>query len=136
MDFNIMFDPEAAHIVLTAPWQRITMLSDASRSVLVTKAIVASIATSTTPLARYFVSYAQIGEPFWDEVTAAVTVDRTLVTKEVVVAMDVDTMPGMHYGNARIWSDRYAPAGAQHVHLVLAVDGARFVREFVSAARK
>ncbi len=136
-DFNIIFDPEAAHIVLTAPWQRITVVGDVATSVRLTQAIVNQIAISSSPVAQYLKLYAQTDEPFWDELTAAVAVDRTLITKDVVVVMDVDTMPGMHYGRARIWSDPYAPKnGAQHVHLVLRVDGDRFVREFIAAAKQ
>jgi inosine-uridine nucleoside N-ribohydrolase len=135
-DFNIIFDPEAAHIVLTSTWQRITVLGDAATSVRLTQAIVDRIAVSHAPVAQYLKHYAQTNEPFWDELTAAVAVDHTLITKEVVVVMDVDTMPGMHYGRARIWSDHDAPKnGAQHVHLVQRVDGARFIRSFIAAAR-
>lgn len=137
MDFNFFFDPEAAHIVLTSPWPRIVVLSDASRSVIFTKPTVAQIATSPTPLAHYLTTYAHTGEPMWDEITTAVAADPTLITKEAVVVMDVDTMPGMHYGRAQIWSDAFAPkSGAQHVHLVLGIDGARFLRAFTAAARK
>jgi inosine-uridine nucleoside N-ribohydrolase len=136
-DFNIIFDPEAAHIVFTAPWQRITVVGDVATSVRLTQAIVDRIAVSPSPVAQYLKHYAQTDEPFWDELTVAVAVDNTLITKEVAVVMDVDTMPGMHYGRARIWSDTYAPkTGAQHVHLVLKVDGERFIRSFIAAAKR
>jgi inosine-uridine nucleoside N-ribohydrolase len=136
-DFNLLFDPEAAHIVLTAPWRRVTMIGDVATSVRLTPAIVAQIATSPAPVAQYLKRYAQTDEPFWDEITAAVAVDRTLVTREADVVMDVDTMPGMHYGRARIWSTHDAPRGeAKPVHLVLAIDADRFVRAFIAAARQ
>ena len=31
-DFNLIFDPEAAHIALTAPWPKITAVGDVSNS--------------------------------------------------------------------------------------------------------
>jgi inosine-uridine nucleoside N-ribohydrolase len=136
-DFNFIFDPEAAHIVLTAPWDRITVVGDVATSVRLTYAIVDRIARSSTPVAQYLKAYAQTDEPFWDELTAAIAVDRSLITKDVDVVMDVDTMPGMHYGRARIWSANDAPhTGAQHVHLVLSVDGPRFIRAFIAAAQQ
>jgi inosine-uridine nucleoside N-ribohydrolase len=137
VDFNFLFDPEAAHIVLTAPWRRVTVVGDVATSVRLTQAIVDRIAVSSSPVAQYLKRYAQTAEPFWDEITAAVAVDRTLVTKEVNVVMDVDTMPGMHYGRARIWSTHDAPqTGVRPVHLVLSIDAERFVSAFIAAAQR
>jgi inosine-uridine nucleoside N-ribohydrolase len=135
-DFNFWFDPEAAHIVLTSPWARATIVGDVTNSVRWTTAIVDRI-DSGTPLGAYVKRYVVTGEPFWDEMTAAVAVDRTLVTKELMAVMDVDAAPGADYGRARIWSDQYAPHdGQQRVHIVQAIDGTRFTDEFVAAASR
>ncbi len=134
-DFNFLFDPEAAHIVLTAPWPRITVLSNVTGSIKMTEALKAKIAASGTPVARYFGSYAKVGQPLWDELTTAVAADRSLIIKELVAKMDVDLLPGPAYGTAQIWKDEFAPhMGEQTVHIVEAVDADRFVATFTAQA--
>jgi inosine-uridine nucleoside N-ribohydrolase len=136
-DFNFMFDPEAAHIVLNAPWRRVTLLGNVTASVKMTEALKADIASAGTPVARYFESYAKVGQPLWDEMTSAVAVDPTLATKELVARMDIDLMPGAGYGTAQIWNEKFAPhLGEQEVHIVEAIDAERFVARFTAQARK
>jgi inosine-uridine nucleoside N-ribohydrolase len=134
-DFNFLFDPEAAHIVLTAPWKRMTSVGHvAAPNIMVTQDVVDRIGAAGTPVARYFKQYAKVGEPYWDEVAISLALDRTLVTKEFVARMDVDIAPGPDYGRARVWSDDWAPKGPQSVHVVVSVDKARFIEGFVQAA--
>jgi inosine-uridine nucleoside N-ribohydrolase len=134
-DFNFVFDPEAAHIVLTAPWPRVTIVGDVTTAVKMTREIADRIGKSGSPVARYVQSYARVGQPFWDEITAAVALDKTLITKEVVARMDVEIMPGATYGQAQVWSQDQAPAnGAALVHIVEGIDAARFVANFIALA--
>lgn len=136
-DFNFLFDPEAAHIVLTAPWKRITLLGNVTGSAKMTDALKNRIASAGTPVARYFGAYAKVGQPLWDELTTAVAVDRSLVTRELVARMDVDLLPGPDYGNAQIWKDEFAPhMGEQTVHIVEAVDVDRFLAGFTAQAQR
>jgi inosine-uridine nucleoside N-ribohydrolase len=134
-DFNFIFDPEAAHIVLTAPWPRVTVVGDVTTAVKMTREIADRIGKSGSPVARYVQSYTRVGQPFWDEIAAAVALDKTLITKEVVARMDVDLLPGATYGQAQVWSQDQAPAnGAALVHIVLGIDAARFVSAFTALA--
>lgn len=134
-DFNFLFDPEAAHIVLTAPWQRITVLSNVTGSTKMTDALRTKIAASGTPVARYVGAYGKVGQPLWDELTTAVAIDRSLITKELTAKMDVDLAFGPAYGTAQIWKDEMAPhQGEQTVHIVEAVDIDRFVTTFAAQA--
>lgn len=136
-DFNFLFDPEAAHIVLTAPWKAITLVGNVSSSVRASPEVIAKIAASQSPVARYFKTYARTGQPLWDEITVAVAVDRSLVTQDLTVRMDVDTMPGMHYGEPQVWPEETAPrTGVRQVHLVRAIDADRFLSGFVGQARQ
>jgi hypothetical protein len=67
---------------------------------------------------------------------AAIAADPTLVTKEVVAAMDVDIDHGVGYGSTHIWPLANAPhVGEQPVHVVLAIDEPRFTTEFVRAVQ-
>lgn len=136
-DFNFVFDPEAAHIVLTAPWKSITSVANVTNSARMTRAVTDQIASAGTPLARYVAQYARIDQPLWDEMTVAVAIDPTLVTKKFRARMDVDLMPGAGYGNAQIWKDDLAPhKGEQMVDVVEAIDVPRFIARFVGQARQ
>lgn len=136
-DFNFVFDPEAAHIVLTQPWRRITVLGNVSSTAKATPELVGRIGAAATPVARYVQAYARLGQPLWDEATVAVAIDRTLVTDEVIARMDVDTTPGPDYGRAVVWKDEMAPGrGEQSVHIVRAIDTARFLARFERQAEQ
>lgn len=53
-EFNMWFDPEAAHMVLRAPWKKIVCTTvDISMKTDLTMGMVDRIRKSTTPAARY-----------------------------------------------------------------------------------
>jgi inosine-uridine nucleoside N-ribohydrolase len=134
-DFNFVFDPEAAHIVLTAPWARITAVGDVTTPVKMTEEYAGAIAKSGTPVAKYIAAYARRGQPMWDEITVAVALDRSLVTQETVMRMDVDLTQGPAYGQAQVWKEELAPGTGEHiVHLVRAIDTPRFLATFARQA--
>jgi inosine-uridine nucleoside N-ribohydrolase len=136
-DFNFLFDPEAAHIVVTAPWRRVTVLGNVTGSAKVTPELADRIGAAGTPVARYFQAYAKRGQPLWDEITAAVAIDRTLVTSELVARMDVDMLPGPTYGQAQVWKEDMAPKnGEKPVHIVRTIDTDRFLARFVEQASR
>jgi inosine-uridine nucleoside N-ribohydrolase len=134
-DFNFIFDPEAAHIVLTAPWPKIVSLGRVTNETKMSPALVARLLEKRTPVTAYLAKYAS-HLPLWDEMAAAVAVDPTLVTKHTVALMDVDIDHGMHYGQAHVWPKETAPhQGEQPVEIVQAVDLPRFYDAFVHAAQ-
>ncbi len=139
-DFNMIFDPEAAHIVLTAPWPRIVSVGNVSNDVMMTRALMARITARRSALTGYLSRYfAPL--PMWDEMTAAVAVDPTLVTRSVTAMLDIDTAPGVDYGRAHIWSAALAPEAARGgtlrpVVIVQAIDTRRFLDRFVEQAQR
>jgi len=135
-DFNLIFDPEAAHIVLTADWPRIVSLGNVSDGVMMTHALMDRIAAVKTPLTSYLKQYfAPL--PLWDEMAGAVAVDPSLVTKSVDAYMDVDLTDGANYGHAHVWSATLAPKdmGLRPVTIVQEIDTKRFVDGFVKDAQ-
>jgi inosine-uridine nucleoside N-ribohydrolase len=134
-DFNIWFDPEAAHIAITAPWAKITSVGTVTNDVVFTPQLAARLLEKKTPVTEAVAKYTQ-PFPLWDQLVAAIAADPTLITKEVVAAMDVDIDHGIGYGTTRIWAPETAPHfGERPVHIVLAVDEPRFVTEFVRAVQ-
>jgi len=133
-DFNFLFDPEAAHIVLTASWPKIISLGNVTNETHMNAAMVARLLEVKTPVTELLARHAS-HLPLWDEMAAAVAVDPSLVTKQMDALMDVDTEFGMHYGQTRIWPAATAPhLGERMVSIVVSVDLPRFYDAFFKAA--
>jgi purine nucleosidase len=112
-EFNFWFDPEAAHVVLRAPWHKITCTpTDISVKTRLTPETVKQIGAAGTPLAQYVARYYQpgVGADFmWDELAAAAWVDPTIITKRETRYMSVDLDRGAGYGNTLTWTERDKP---------------------------
>jgi inosine-uridine nucleoside N-ribohydrolase len=106
-EFNFWFDPEAAQIVLRAPWKKIECTpTDISIKTQVTRPMMRQIEASGTPLARYvarFAMYEPGGDIMWDELAAAAWIDPTLITKSEMRYMQVNLDRGAGYGNTITW---------------------------------
>ena len=121
-EFNLWFDPEAAHIVLRAPWKKIVCTPvDVSVKTQMTKALLQRIGAGSTPAANYIGKYGRLYGEYnylWDELTAAAWLDPSLITKEETRFMDVDLDRGAGYGNVLTWSEKDKPAlGVQPVEI-------------------
>ena len=136
-EFNFWFDPEAARIVLRAPWKKITCTpTDISVKTRVTPALVKQIEASGTPLARYisrFAMYTPGADIMWDELAAAAWIDPSIITKHETRYMSVDLNHGAAYGNTLTWTEKDKPAiTLQPVEIQMDLDTEKFYRMFVS----
>lgn len=135
-EFNLWFDPEAAHIVLRAPWKKIVCTPvDISVKTRMTIELINRIKAGTTPVAQYIGKYARLYGEFnylWDELTAAAWLDPTLITKRETRFMDVDLDRGAGYGNVLTWTDRDKPAlVVQPVEIQVDLDTERLYKMMV-----
>jgi purine nucleosidase len=132
-EFNFWFDPEAAHIVLRAPFPRVDITTvDVSVKTRFTKAMVDEIATSQNPAAQYIAKYSDSLYYLWDELEAAALLDPSIITKERVLYLDVDLNRGATYGDTLSWSETDKPQiSLPPVHVQLDLDVARFYRMFI-----
>ena len=137
-EFNFWFDPEAAHMVLRAPWPRVDVTTvDVSIKAPFTQEMLDRIGQSQSPAARYVAAWSQDRYYLWDELAACAWLDRSLITKEKLVYMDVDLNRGPEYGDTLTWTERLKPGtGVRLVHAQLDVDLARFQRMFVELMRR
>jgi purine nucleosidase len=112
-EFNLWFDPEAAHIVLTAPWKKIVCTPvDISVKTRLTASLIDRIKASDSPAARYISKYARLRGNYnylWDELAAAAWLDPTLITKKETLFVDVDLDRGAGYGNTLSWTEQDKP---------------------------
>ena len=132
-EFNLWFDPEAAHIVLHADWPRIDATTlDISVKAPFTKAMLDDLAKSPTPAARYIAAWSQQRSYMWDELAACAWIDPSIVTKEQLLYMDVDLSHGPSYGDTLTWPENLKPAtGVRLVHAQIDLDLPRFQKLFV-----
>ncbi len=136
-EFNFWFDPEAAEIVLRAPWKKIVCTpTDISVKTHMTAAMVKQIEASGTPLARYIARFAMLtpgADIMWDELAAAAWVDPTIITKTDTRYMGVDLDHGAGYGNTLTWptKDNLRP-GSQPVEIQMDLDIEKFYRMFAA----
>ena len=135
-EFNLWFDPEAAHIVLQAEWKKIVCTPvDVSVKTRFTPQLLERIRAGQSPAARYVGQYARLHGEYdylWDELAAAAWLDPSLITKTETRFMDTDLDHGPGYGNTLTWTDRDRPKiPARQVEIQLDLDSARFYNLFV-----
>ena len=136
-EFNFWFDPEAAQIVLRAPWKKIVCTPvDISIKTRLTSAMIKQIDASGTALGHYvarFFQTGQGGEYMWDELAAVSWIDPTLITKQEARYMSVDVDHGAGYGNTLTWTEKDKPTiQTQPVEIQIDLDTERFYRMFVN----
>ncbi|WP_249197255.1 nucleoside hydrolase [Gluconobacter wancherniae] len=133
-DFNLMFDPEAASIALTAPFPQIISVGTVANPIRMTAEIRDRAARSGGAVGNYLRTYFR-PQPMWDELAAAIAVDPSLITSKVTAYMDVDLSHGPNYGYAHVWPESTRPhVGERQVEIVTGVDQGRFIDLFVNAA--
>jgi inosine-uridine nucleoside N-ribohydrolase len=134
-EFNIWFDPEAAHIVLRAKWKKVTCTPvDISLKTSVTQEMVDRIKTAEFPVARYIGKYARVTKNnyMWDELAAAAWLDPGVITKKETRFMDVDLDRGAGYGNVLTWSETEKPKiEVQSIDIQDDLDTAKLYKIFV-----
>ncbi len=136
-EFNFWFDPEAALIVLRAPWKKIVCTPvDISVKTSLTVAMVKQIEASGTSLARYLARFYQSGpgaDIMWDELAAAAWIDPTLITKRETRYMSVNLTRGAGYGDTLTWSEKDKPGiPVQQVEIQMDLAKEKFYRMFVN----
>ena len=112
-EFNLWFDPEAAHIVLRAPWKKIVCTTvDISLKTRLTQGLLDRVKAGNTPAAQYIGSYSHLFGKYnylWDELTALAWLDPSLITAKEMRYLDVDLNRGAGYGNTLSWTEDDKP---------------------------
>ena len=139
-EFNLWFDPEAAHIVLRAPWEKIVCTPvDISVKTRMSQELIDRIKTRTTPVARYIGTYARLRGNYnylWDELASVGWLDPSLITKSETRYMDVNIDRGAGYGETLTWTDVDKPQReVRPVEIQVDLDLERFYKMFVELLR-
>ena len=135
-EFNFWFDPEAAHIVLGAPWKKIVCTpTDISVKTLLTPKMVKQIDASGTVIGHYIARHFQVGggaDIMWDELAAAAWIDPSIITKRETRYMSVDLDRGAGYGNTLTRAPEDKPSlPGRLVEIQVDLDTEKFYRMFI-----
>jgi inosine-uridine nucleoside N-ribohydrolase len=135
-EFNLWFDPEAAHIVLNAGWKRIVCTTvDISVKTHVSAELLNRIKSGDSPAARYVGTYARLRGPYdylWDELAAVAWLDPSIISKRETRYMDVNLDHGANYGDTLTWVESNKPMLApQAVEVQVDLDSEKFYNTVV-----
>ena len=135
-EFNLWFDPEAAHIVLTAPWKKIVCTTvDISVKTRLTTELIDRVKAGSSPAARYVGTYTRLHGQYnylWDELAALAWLDPSLITAKDTRYLDVDLNRGAQYGSTLSWNEQDKPKFVgQPAEIQVDLDMKRFYDMFV-----
>jgi len=127
-DINLMIDPEAAKIALTADWKNVTVTGNVANQVLIGPSFFEDMANETQNAYTDILTDTYPTQfPLWDETAAALMVEPSLATNVTEFYIDVDTSyASSRYGNIHAYQEALAPAAQdlKKVRFVLEVDEA------------
>jgi purine nucleosidase len=128
-EFNMRWDPEAAHIVLHEPWKHITQVPiDPTTRTFFKPEYIKEVATGKAPFDAYLGQFGQ-SFPMWDELAVGVWLDSSIITRSKTLRVDVSTTFGPNYGDSLSWTETDAPGlGEQSALVVFEVNVPRFER--------
>jgi inosine-uridine nucleoside N-ribohydrolase len=124
-EFNLWFDPEAAHIVLRAKWKKIVCTPvDISVKTRMSPELLDGIRRGTSPAARYIGQYTVLRKYnyLWDELAAVAWLDPSIVTKSETRFVDVNLDRGGNWGDVLSWSAEDKPSRYDVQPLAIQVD--------------
>jgi purine nucleosidase len=135
-EFNLWFDPEAAHIVLREPWKKIVCTPvDISVKTRLTQDLLDRVKAGHTPAAHYIGTYGRLFGQYnflWDELAAAAWLDPSLITQKEMRYMDVDLDRGAGDGNTLTWTEQDKPKAPEtEVEVQVDLDTQKFYKMFV-----
>lgn len=112
-ELNWWWDPEAAAIVMRAPWKQIVVTPfEAGAQVWSSEPLMRRVADAGGPLAKHvqqlYLNYqpptgTTVWSMMWDELTVASIIDPSVIEKSETMYLDVDITHGPDYGHTIIW---------------------------------
>ncbi|ESZ90328.1 inosine-uridine preferring nucleoside hydrolase [Sclerotinia borealis F-4128] len=123
-DINLIIDPEAAKIALTANFPKITIAGNVANQVMSTQGFLDEVAEVSGAYADLVSEHYGTEFPFWDETAAGIMVDGGIVRNSSSFYIDVDTSYGSpSYGNIHAYQAALMPPGLRKVEYITQIDG-------------
>ncbi|CAF0847424.1 unnamed protein product [Adineta steineri] len=136
-DFNLLFDPEAASIVLTADFPSIVLVGQGAQMATFNSSYIDNITSIVTPYTTLIAKYYPTEFPMWDEAATAVLIHSNLITNAVSAFADIDIAYGSpSYGTVHLWQKLLAPVYVRNVSFIQAIDTTEFFNLVRQAVQK
>ncbi len=131
-EFNWWFDPEAARIVLRAPWKKMTITPiDISVKTRYTTEMKAAIGKANTPITQYMDKYSLPGY-MWDEIAGVALIDPSIIVGQKQLYMDIDIDHGASYGKTLFWdASAKVPPYERLANVQFDIDAEKFYKIYV-----
>jgi inosine-uridine nucleoside N-ribohydrolase len=131
-EFNWWFDPEAARIVLRAPWKKVTITPiDISVKTRFTEEMKATISKANTPITQYLDKYSLPGY-MWDEIAGGALIDPSIITGQKQLYMDIDVDHGASYGKTLFWDSKaQVPPYLRVANVQFDIDAEKFYKIYI-----
>jgi len=144
-EFNFWMDPEAARMVLRAPWRRITVAPlNITEQVQFTREVATAAAEGDSPIARYFARTFLTQQadhavaPFmYDQIAVLALIEPEVITRAEEMWLDVEIDHGASYGATLFWNkDRKPPEGVRQATVQLDLNYPRFIEAFLELMKR
>jgi len=143
-EFNWWFDPEAARMSVRAGFREQLIVGlDVCEKYRLNKKLFERITDVQTPIAKMFKEkygpYFDLDQGYtrlvWDTIAAAVVIDPTLIVKEEIRWVDVNSDYNLDYGRSLGYKTQ-GPVGTLKARILMEIDEKRFWNLMVSLLRK
>jgi inosine-uridine nucleoside N-ribohydrolase len=131
-EFNWWFDPEAARIVLRAPWKKVTITPiDISVKTRFTNEMKATISKANTPITQYLDKYSLPGY-MWDEIAGIALIDPSIITGKKQLYTDIDVDHRASYGKTIFWDAKtQVPPYLRLADVQFDIDAEKFYKIYI-----
>ena len=138
-EFNFWMDPEAARMVLRAPWPEVVVTPlNICWQAPFTQEVARAAAEGDSPIARYFADtyvedhWAPVTSLMYDQIAVLSLLEPGVVKRSETLWLDVEIDHGPSYGTTLSWDDSVdPPPGTRQVEVLFDLDYPRFVEHFV-----
>ncbi|MGH9460399.1 MAG: nucleoside hydrolase [Vicinamibacteria bacterium] len=143
-EFNFWMDPEAAGMVLRAPWRSLTLTPlDICEQAPFTRGVATAAAEGDSPIARYFTgtflerAEHPVSPLMYDQIAVLSLLEPSVITRVEEMWLDVEIDHGASYGAMLFWDqERKPPAHVRAGRVQIDLDYARFVEAFLELMRR
>jgi inosine-uridine nucleoside N-ribohydrolase len=112
-EFNLWFDPEAAHKVLMAPWKKVVCTTvDISVKTRLTQDLIDRVKAGNSAAAQYVGKYGRLHGQYnylWDELASVAWLEPSIITAKDTRYLDVSMNRGAAYGDTLNWGEHDKP---------------------------
>jgi inosine-uridine nucleoside N-ribohydrolase len=144
-EFNFWMDPEAARMVLRAPWPKVTLTPlNICRQAPFTPEVAKAASEGDSPIAHYFadtflqrISSHPVSPLMYDQIAVLSLLEPDLIIRSEPMWLDAEIDHGALYGATLFWKgNRTPPPGVRKVNVHVDLDYPRFIERFLALMKK